>query len=340
MNPLHYAKLMQTKNTKEWNEWRQEERKKGRSVVELAGAYVRSASFPPYEDEKSKKLVGLDLKDADLRYSNFVGSTLISADFTGADLTGANFTWANLSNCIFKSVNLSHSHFEKTVLTGTKIWSSNLSSTSFDFSVVDGGTLIFSCDISNSTSFLGVGLNSARIDTQMLPYLQYAIRKKSWESWYQDTIFNIYNENIEGNDVPQETEKYSFSEKVSKFMFLMYKNLVKLFWICSDYGGSTLRIIGFFVLVNIVFSMIYHSFGIVQVASPFFFTAIPQTFLVVFGIIPIDLSPVPNVLLHIAVMFHVILGYLLLAALVTRLSILFQSTGPDKLHWRKKFYEK
>ena len=127
--------------------------------------------------------------------------------------------------------------------------------------------------------------------------------------------------------------KLHWKEWYSQHKILRY--FVQIFWVISDYGSSTWRIISSFILLNLLFTIIYgvlSIFGISTIISitptiSGIITAFFQTILLMFGILEFRISDLGVVSLSISLL-HVVFGYIILAALVTRFAILFESSSP------------
>ncbi|HJJ98774.1 MAG TPA: hypothetical protein O0X23_00985 [Methanocorpusculum sp.] len=104
-----------------------------------------------------------------------------------------------------------------------------------------------------------------------------------------------------------------------------------MFWWISDYGSSTKRIIKVFFVLNGIFTLIY----LCPVIDPTpllgntsgLLRGFMQTTLVPFSIIEIATKNISDLTMFF-VMIHVILGYVILAALVTRIAVMFEDQGP------------
>ena len=110
---------------------------------------------------------------------------------------------------------------------------------------------------------------------------------------------------------------------------------VRVFWKMSDYGSRTLPIALSFILLNIIFTAVYTllipavtSIGgaepvmLLGVTDPV--TGFMQTTMMIFSITDMatwDLGFFPM----LCVLIHVVLGYFILAALVTRFAVMFQT---------------
>ena len=121
---------------------------------------------------------------------------------------------------------------------------------------------------------------------------------------------------------------------------------VRPFWWISDYGTNTPRILGIFILMIAFFAICY---GIIDLNTPHIFKEIDfntaglwmlqllcfaTATLVTLGFGGVNVAVIPDspwlsALALIAVTLNLLTGYFLLAVLVTRLGILFQSQGPD-----------
>ncbi|HJJ99339.1 MAG TPA: hypothetical protein O0X23_03925 [Methanocorpusculum sp.] len=116
----------------------------------------------------------------------------------------------------------------------------------------------------------------------------------------------------------------------------LFMNLpAKVFWWISDYGSSTKRIIGVFFALNGIFTLIYSFIHLLPVTDLQEYTTWPlwlpmsfaQTILIPFSITEIELKSIRLCMTGLVVT-HVVLGYVILAALVTRFAVMFQDQGP------------
>ena len=103
----------------------------------------------------------------------------------------------------------------------------------------------------------------------------------------------------------------------------------------SDYGKSTLRVIGSFFALAAIFAVLYWQFpgwlvvdarpeGLTDFLHAFYFSIVTMTTL---GFGDIHASPT-NQAGQIALIVQVLLGYVMLGVLVTRIAVLFTSGGP------------
>lgn len=359
----------------------------------LTGAYFTEAYFIEADLSKANlsqaklwntkftkaNLKGTDLTEADLSYTDLTEANLTKANLTGADLTGAKLNWAKLNGAKLNGAKLNRAeltgtNFEEADLRWAKLTQTHirsarlregnlrgadLRSTHFSWAdlkgtncayvVVDGETMMENCHIDDHTDFTGVGLDNARLEPGLKQRLEYNIRRKRWKSWYQETPW--------------------------------WKSItVKWFWELSNYGISTGRIIGSFLILSFIFSMIYWlsascpcppSFNPESCECTLYAWADTNTYEVpasscnnrgliknllydadtkilfsgwsafwrslYFSVVTMttlgfgDMHAMPGSLIgYLVLSIQVIIGYVLLGALITRLSILFTSDGPAK----------
>jgi hypothetical protein len=201
-------------------------------------------------------------------------------------------------------------------LQGVEFGGANLEGADFSRAIVDGGTLIWRCKVNHKTKFEGVVLNAARIYPATRQLLEYNVRRMNWEAWYR---YNKWEDNEEDRNV-----------SVRALMLF-----IRLFWSFSDYGLRTWRIILWFFGLAFVFALVYWGWPSTVMVNckvsdirgflhAFYFSVVTMTTLG-FG----DIAANPDSLLgQTLLMFQVLLGYVLLAALVTRFAVLFTAGGP------------
>jgi hypothetical protein len=326
-----YRMLMrcsQKKDVTEWNVWRAANRRT-RVVLQganLEGAYLKNAdlSFLHLEgaDLYWAHMEGADLgeaylKDACLEVAHLESAHLEDAHLVGAHLVGAHLEGAGLGDTDLEGANLVEAHLE-----GTDLQEAHLEGANCRFALVNGETLIDTGFIDRKTDFTGVGLESARILPGIRQLLEYNIRRKQWETWYK-------------------------KHPVQKWG-------VKPFWWVSDYGRSTFRILALFFSLAVAFAFFYVLSGLWNPSDCFvedlfaknqegvaipgldhfsfrlmvrgiYFSVVTMTTLG-FGDMHANPSSMPG---HILLTLQVLTGYVLLGALITRLSILFTAGGPS-----------
>jgi len=247
-------------------------------------------------------LEGADFSKAHLEKAVFVHSHCQKAHFLYAHLVGANFWCAHLEGVNFSEAYIEKVHFGNTHLEGVNFSNAHLEGAQITLAVVNGETLFTNNTIDDKTDFTGTSLSSARILPELRTQLERNIRQISWEKWYTK------NKMLE---IP-----------------------ARIFWKISDYGSSTRSILFTFLFSNVIFTMFYLALrdaglldGSILSSGNDLLLAYMQTTLVPFGILGIDLTTLP--LFPVFIIFlQVIFGYTILAALVTRMAIMFQNLSP------------
>jgi uncharacterized protein YjbI with pentapeptide repeats len=281
--------------------------------VHLKGAFFDQSHLQDV-DFIGAYLAGATLYRAHLENADFRLADLRDAILWEADLRGANLNYAHLESVGFDQLHGEEAGFEEAHLEGAVFYEAHLEGACFLNAIVDGSTLFWKCHADRNTDFRGVALDSASIDPATKQLLEYNIRRMNWEDWY---------------------------EKHPKL-----KWLVKPFWLTSDYGLSTGRIIVAFFALAFIFANIYYHWG--RVAPPgivdnlfidrngievawwlvplrtLYFSIVTMTTLG-FGDMYANAHSIWG---HILLSVQVILGYVLLAALVTRFAVLFTAGGP------------
>ena len=267
--------------------------------------------------------VKIYLQGANFWEANLQGAYLFKAHLQGAFLMGARLQHVHL----FKA-HLQCAYLFEANLQGTNLTSADLRGANFTAASVDGQTLIATRYIDKDTNFSGVGLNSACLKPGLKQTLQYNIRRKRWEEWYKKGNWPVR---------------------------FLKRLVIQSFWWVSDYGRSTGRIILTFFLTAFIFAGIYYLCGLVKppgiienlfVVEPgkvnvppyivplraIYFSIVTMTTL---GFGDIYANP-KSIAGHLCLIVQVILGYAFLAALVTRLAVLFTADGPAVDFWRKR----
>ncbi len=256
------------------------------------------------------------------------GAPLKNFYLRGADLRKANLEKADLLNA----------HLE-----GAKFEDAILKSAHFIGAIVDSNTNMWKVKVNQYkrstakkwlyTDFSGVPLQSVIIDPGTKQLIEYNIRHKYWEKWYSEENWN------EIHTKKEDREKRSLRDRI-------IREPVRWFWLMSDYGLSTGRIVATFFALAFIFATIYYNWG--RIAPPgivenlfvdrngievpwwlvplrtLYFSIVTMTTLG-FG----DMyAKAQSIWGHILLSLQVILGYVLLGALVTRFAVLFTAGGP------------
>ena len=348
-DPEQYARLAacaKAQNLEPWNKWRS-----ANPNIEIwledmprLGSHVAGAGFKWFL--KDANLHGAHLagtyfyaawlEDANLSYAHLEGADLRVAHLKGAKLHGVHMEKADARKADFESAefnsdfqfvshleeavlfgaNLSRANLYKTHLEGADLSNADLRGTLMKCAAVDGATMLWGCKIDKNTDCTGVSLASARVEQGLRELLEYNARKKRWLEWY-----------TEGGWLPRTCKRI----------------VVQPFWWISDYGYSTWRILLVFLVAALFFSALYYFSGLCWppgVAANLFEDNNSRVPRAVVPVRAIYLSIVsmagfgdlrPNVncwFSHVLMTLHLLVGYVLLAALVTRLAILFTGGGP------------
>lgn len=302
----------------------------------LNGAYLKCASFEKANLENTD-LYGTYLEMANLKEAILKRADLRGAILENAHLEGACLRWAHL-----EGANLMYAYLQRADLSLTHLQSANLS-----YAIVNGETVILGCDVNKwnreksrfkrYTDFEGVSLDSARIDSGFKQLLEYNIRRNNWQKKYR------YHK--------PKSNHGRFLNLIHYLMAILnwFGNnlIVRPFWWLSDYGFSTIRIVISFGIFALLFAVLYsvcawmwppglvkglhvepHTplwhYLLLLIIRPVYFSIVTMTTLG-FGDMYANSRSLCG---HLLLIFQVLLGYLMLAALVTRLAILFTAGGP------------
>jgi len=292
------------KDMAEWNEWRKNNPDKDVLLegVNFSKWYLKGAYL-----NKGKLVYGYD-------FTSLGEVHLDNTIFHKADLENARFVWSRLKDAKFANANLKKTDFQGAHIQGTNFYGTNLQDANFATILIDNATSFWEIIINKNTNFLGVSLASIRIHPKIRLLLEYNIRRKNWEDWYEEH--------------PK------------------MKWLVKPFWLMSDYGLSTGRIIITFLGLAIIFANIYYHWariappGIVSnllvdengAAVPFWLVPLRTLYFSIVTMTTLGFGDMyargQSIFGYFLLMVQVIFGYVLLGALVTRFAVLFTAGGP------------
>jgi hypothetical protein len=297
-----------------------------------------------YQDLE-KGNINYEFKNIDLRGAYLWHISLENAKYNNAKLQGATFRGAKLSNAQFNRTNLEGADFINAQCKYAVFTRCNLKKARFEEVRVDKYTRFFKNEIDRETDFSGVGLSDCRMSPETKTALENNIRRKSWMEWYDKDKLHLWYNKLLGIDAfPGEIGKSDENNywKFVKFIENIFINVpVRIFWSISNYGSSTLRIILWFLLWNFGWFCIYC--GILFTGSGFYegtgsflngifnvssiTNILIESYLV--GFYPDILgNSSGNLLWSFFTLVHVGWCYVIIAALVTRLSIMFQSLSP------------
>jgi uncharacterized protein YjbI with pentapeptide repeats len=320
------------------------------SKIDLKNAHLKGASFCRSilkqtmfmnADLQNAKFDGADISGAkftaaDVQNARFTSvlakgvdftfAKLMYADFHEADAAGVNFDRADLSRAVFHAANLAKATLRHANLNGITLTESQLHGTIFNAAIVNGRTLIWDCAVDLTTDFTGVGISEARIEPQLRSRFETNIRRIWWLRYIETRKREL---GPLGKIQAKPSAIMAWGLKYSTILG------INLFWWITDYGSSTERVLKSLFVVSLAFAVIYTLFpsltseqvknispglGLRFVRALYF--SVVTTTTVGFGDISASKT---SILSNIIILFHVMIGYMLLGALIVRLGILFQT---------------
>lgn len=335
----HYDRLVESSEDndgmKAWNEWKNDN---PAGKVLLRGAPILDRNLAGINLQNAH-LIDADLRGANLKKAKLHGAMLIKANLQEAHLERANLQGAflhaaKLQGAFMHGVNLQKAMVQGANFYGARLYGAKLSQalfcavdlrwvalrdadirgTNFSQAIVDGATDIDTDKVDRETDFSGVGLGNAAVKRGLRQVLEYNIRRFGWREWYK---------------------KHPVAAVVGR-----------PFWWVSDYGFSMGRILGTLGGLSVLYALVYRMFpgfldgvAIGGLWHALYFSVVTTTTLGFGDIHANPQSPVGQGVL----MSQVLLGYLLLGAVITRLAVLFSSDGPalgfyrERSFWRRMF---
>jgi hypothetical protein len=196
------------------------------------------------------------------------------------------------------------------------------------------------CRTQNSFRNTSQDNSKVRYDSKDYPSLEnstlYLTLRKvlSWRNYPSDRMMTISEQDVE----EIEDEKINWETKRC-WVDRISNAFVRFFWWISDYGSSTKRVITVFFGWNIIWAFVYQFILplqtqpiLVNASTTFMDTTnigitFMQTNLLMFSVTDIVSIGLDYPAL-LCVSIHSIVGYFILAALITRLGIMFQNLSP------------
>lgn len=331
-----------------WNDWRKLNTDEN---IYLYGANLQRAMLDASNFEEAE-LMGADLQGAKLVEARLQGASLAEANLQGADLTranlqgaglrganlqeakiseanfkGADLTGANLQGAKIVRVNLQEANISDAKLQGATFAGADFTKAQFCLVHMDGSTVITCSAFDKNTDFAGAALDAAIIDPDLKAAFKNNIRRMKWSVW----------------------EKGGKTRRQK-----VLRNFVHWFWQLSDYGSSTGRILKSFFALAFGFGVLYWLFALPRIFFPnwegivhdlwqggngwigciqsfirsIYFSIVTMTTLGFGDMASAKSDFCASILGNIFLSVQVIMGYVLLGALVTRLGILFTSEAP------------
>jgi hypothetical protein len=261
------------------------------------------------------------LLEAHLEGAYLLGAHLKKAVLQGAHLEGAALTSAHLEETNLWEAHLEGAFFRDAHLEEARFRESNLEGTDFSTAILDK-TIFKNCTIDKNTDFSGSNIDNAIIDPGLHTALKCNIRRKTWGKWYE-------------------------GKPCYKTFF------VQLFWRLTDYGSGLKNFTYLALGALLTFTAIY---GVIDCQANDVLTQIsPPSECSVIGLLAwflqilcftvstmvtlgfaginvkiIEASLGWSIFATIAVTLNLLIGYFLLAVLVTRIGIMSQSLAPEQ----------
>ncbi len=306
----------------EWNEWRKENRG---GMILLEGAKLHRAHMEG-ADLSCAHMEGADISSADLKgaklfFAFLKGANLSFCDLDNADFNDAHLEGADLYDAHLEEANLVGAHLEDVDFTNAE-----MKGTTLRMASVDDRTRMSGCTHDRRTNCTGVALRSVIMEPELRSALEGNNRRFMWNRWY--------GQHAKAHDEMRGRQRL-LNWPLRALWFLVTIPMRALMW-ASDYGRSTLRIALLFFLTALIFAFIYNNApdivtglhevdgepvcGSVLTARVIYFSVVTMTTLG-FGDMYAAPQSIPG---HALLTLQVLLGYLGLGAIITRLGILFQ----------------
>ena len=327
------------------------------NCAELKGADLCGANLSN-ADLKNANFNGADLccaklSDADLRGAHFNGATLREANLSGvklayASLANASLNWAELNGIELYSANIEGTNLDYAIVDGRTL----MADCKINDSTYAHGVGLDSARIEESLKTKLKKNIRKKYWIEKYPFhLDLELVKQILILVFSRRLLLAIHKGIYRNI----TRKLVKEFLQNLFTLTLLKScLVRLFWFTSDFGSSTTRLLQSFLITSVIYTIIYFvpvfigpdqsfiqgiqfSEVINSTGQPvsytfnywgnllraFYFSVVTMTTLG-FG----DISANPTSTCgHFLVISQVLIGYVLLGALITRLSILFQDVG-------------
>ena len=302
---------------------------------------------------KSANLENVWFGHAVLKESVFWYANARGADFSNADLEEANLSVANLQKCRFSDAILKNSRITSSHLEGANFINATLVGCGVRASVCDNATSFYGIKINKFstkcyfTDFSATFLGSVRIDSGTRQLLEYNIRRMNWEDWYKKhkrlkwLARPLWWMSDYGISTWRIMLTFLVLAAAFALVYYVFGTIDYYLLDVKDYPGIVSNL---FVLednpVTVTSKLVGDGFieqqkidltPVPTILVPFravYFSIVTMTTLG-FGDMYANAHRFWRGLLgHTLLGFQVILGYLLLGALVTRLNILFIASGP------------
>lgn len=287
----------------------------------------------------ASQLTSSFFNDASFSICTFTSCDLRFCDFTRTKIHQTNMQDCKMHHGIFVRSSFKRSIFKNNIAINSnfrncEILDTDLSGSTFESCIVDGGTIIWSCSYDELTNFTGVGLSNMRIEPSLKSSFSCNIRRLWWKNWYEEKKQEILPKDYTFKEKPLPYIK----SKIMYFLRLFVHLIIKAFWWITDYGSSTIRLLIMFFATTLGHAIIYFMFPsstgdailngggsmLLRFIRSLYFSVVVMTS-VGFG----DISASETLIFgHVIMMVQSLLGYVLLGAFLVRIGILFQGEFP------------
>lgn len=289
---------------------------------------------------------GADFKCAHFEDANFDCAHCEKADFHGAYCEGAVFKYAHCEGAEFWYAYCEGADFHGAHCEGANFHGMHCEGVDFSSAQFSSSTQFLRCSIDDTSDFSYTALGSIMVEPAKRVRMEYNIRRFAWAKWYKEQENSIQRVSL----VPICPK---IGKMLSSLLIWFYLGPVKFFWHVSDYGYSTTRVIKWFFRFVVLFTSLYTFFPwmlmlnnkVMDITNTnqlpghvFQMLAFATSTMVTLGFGNINVSlgtGETNFIGMIVVTCNLIMGYFMLAVLVTRLGILFQSQGPGEPRSKK-----
>lgn len=337
--------------------------------VDLEEAHLEGASF------RRAQCAEASFYRARCNGTNFMNAYCCRANFWQSHCESPK---AGEIDTLFYAANLEGANFSDAHCEGTSFSHANCKGARFSHSDMDRKTKFMEIHIDDKTNFLTSGLSISNTDPGTLSKLEQNIRRGYWQKWEQGYYEKICKTFCFIKSLETITPKlvkfyvnvlklicliksilpFSISQKTVDIILLLPRicilGFVHFFWYVSDYGYSTRRIILWFFIFIFFFAFIYSLFpSMLSInGSPIKSVSFLQMLtyststMVTLGFSNINVGfldsatpPIePNGIGMFFVTANLVVGYFMLAVLVTRLAVLFQTMAPGYVEPKEKRY--
>ncbi|MCH5144141.1 pentapeptide repeat-containing protein [Desulfovibrio sp. UIB00] len=305
------------------------------------GAHCEGANFREAHCEGANFLLvhceGTNFWWAHCEGANFLGVHCEGAEFREAHCEGADFGAAHCEEAIFWRAYCEGANFREAHCEGAYFVKAQCEGANFRYAQFSTSTNFFYCTIDDASDFSYTALGSIMVEPDKRARMEYNIRRLAWKQQY-----------VEQAESLQQVFLINGWQKVStilsSLLAWLYLCPVRFFWHVSDYGYSTGRVIRYFIFFILLFTLLYTFFPwMLMVNNTPIDAPLPERFLQMLAfatstMVTLGFSNI-NVAIEngrpvlagmLVVSCNLIVGYFMLAVLVTRLGILFQSMGPGE----------